>query len=261
MTVKVLFIGDREVGTQALLRLMEMRRCTVTGVVTSYVPDDKKWWPGLSPKDIAESNSLPCFNAGDSDCEKQFMSQTERPDLVLAVLNNRFRSKDFLEWPQWYVVNLHGAPLPEFQGNNCTLHAILEGAGEFGTTLYRTTEEIDVGEIVAQRKFPINPKWSNRELYKETVKCGVALIEQELPRLLSGNLGECSVFDKNRARFFDAIPSRDIDPEKMSGDEIDRRVRAFYFPPFEPASLLVKGKRFWLFPEECSDEMTYRRGD
>lgn len=253
---KVIFIGERELGAHALKRLFAMGSCRITTVVTTKLPRPSAWWPGPLVEDLARERNLRVLDASGLSADE--LMTDDRPDIVISILNNQFRTEKFLSWPTLYAVNLHGAPLPSFQGNNCTLFAILDNAQEFGVTLYRPTTEADEGPIIARRMFKIPAGITNQDLYNLTVRCGKELIDASLEGVVSGDIRELEEFDRGKARFFNALPSREILPSQMSPAEIDRIVRAFWFPPFEPAYMSLPHKKVWLFPESVKSMLCHR---
>ena len=44
-----------------------------------------------------------------------------------------------------------------------------------------------------------------------------------------------------------------VDPEKDSPEEINRKIRAFFFPPYTGAKLIIKGQEFTLLNNDLLD--------
>lgn len=53
------------------------------------------------------------------------------------------------------ALNLHMAPLPEYRGCNQFSFAIADNKKEFGTTIHKMDTGIDHGNILFEKRFPI----------------------------------------------------------------------------------------------------------
>lgn len=253
MKTTVLII-ERELGEFTLKladRLTESSDLKIIAVLSDSRVEESNWWKGVPIHRLCREKALTCLKSEDPDASSsELIERFPRPDFVFTVLNNRFRSRKFLDWPRLGAWSYHGALLPFYQGNNCTAFALLNGEREFGGTIYQPTELVDQGPIVATRSFPIPQGCTNRELYRLGVRNGQQMISDFFQRLMGPGLEKPTNFDVSKAHYYDVLPDREVkltdDPEKL-----DRWVRAFYFPPFEPAYIRSRGKKIFLLPERA----------
>jgi methionyl-tRNA formyltransferase len=165
-----------------------------------------------------------------------------RPDLVLSVRFHALLRRRHLESAALGVINLHGAPLPEMRGSMCDAMAIVEGRAEFGTSLHWMDEGIDTGDLLAVERFPIGPRDTVYDLFRQANHRGLELIQKHLLAAASGKLPGCSQETICRQegivpttyRAGDVLPLKEVRPG-LRPEQIFNRARAFHFPGHEPA--------------------------
>ena len=77
------------------------------------------------------------------------------------------------------ILNIHCAKIPEYGGLGVIQRALDDQKYEQEATLYKITEKIDDGEVIATKKYTLNPKESykfNEDLAYDT---GILLFRQE----------------------------------------------------------------------------------
>lgn len=150
-------------------------------------------------------------------------------------------------------INFHPAPLPDYKGRAGYNTAILESRKKFGVSVhFIDSEKFDSGPIIKTLLFPMDPA-------KDTV---FSLIQRTNAKLLELFKETISLFMKN-----ERIPTRPNrgglyltggELEKMKAvnlrrdslPAIDKRIRAFFFPPHSGAHITVRGKKYTLLNEE-----------
>ena len=168
-------------------------------------------------------------------------------DLVVSFLHPRLILEPLIELPRVACLNFHPAPLPELRGLGGFNVAILEGFAEYGVSAHHVAESFDTGDLVAVDRFPIDPgretAWSldlqSQErllaLFQRVI--GMVLAGEELPRIPQGEGRYVA-----RKEFEELRVVRPGDPPELTA----RRVRAFWYPPYEGAVLDVDGRRYTL---------------
>lgn len=251
---KVLLIAERQLGKYMLKKMLLREDVELMCVLTDLTVNRNKWWPGELIAEICKRHSIPCYSSNnDGNILKYLMANYEPPDIAIAVLNNNFTSTDYLKWVKSNPVNLHGAPLPEYQGINCTHFAILNQEKLFGTTFYLTSEIKDQGLIISKKYFDVPQHCTNYQLYNLTVENGKLLIDEQLDNILYRRFKRLEQFDTSKAVKYGELGSREIHfVNNADASEIDRIVRAFYFPPFEPAYFYLSSKKIYVYPENMN---------
>lgn len=163
-------------------------------------------------------------------------------DLVLSFLFWKRIRKPLIELGRIGCLNFHPAPLPDMRGMGGFNVAILEGFAEWGVSGHFVDEDFDTGDLVRVDRFPIDPAATALSLDIEsqgrllTLFCGVidqALAGGELPRTPQGSGRYVSRDEVEQMR---KVPA-DEDPETL-----DRRIRAFWYPPYDGATIEVAGR-------------------
>lgn len=100
--------------------------------------------------------------------------------LVPAVVYTRARLGSYV---------FHDSLLPKYRGFAPTVWSIINGEKETGVTLFRTTDELDAGEIVAQRRIAIGETDTIALVMERVTMAYLEIAEQEFARLLCGRAG------------------------------------------------------------------------
>ena len=77
-------------------------------------------------------------------------------------------------------LNVHCARIPEYRGLGAIDSALKGGSFDQIAVMHRVTSVIDSGEIVATRKFRLNPKASFKENENIAYNAGIDLIIEQL---------------------------------------------------------------------------------
>lgn len=76
-------------------------------------------------------------------------------DYLFSITNLRILPEKLLQLPQSMAINFHDGPLPRYAGLNVPAWAILHGEQSHGVTFHEMTSEVDQGNILKQKLFPI----------------------------------------------------------------------------------------------------------
>ena len=78
-------------------------------------------------------------------------------------------------------LNVHPSLLPRWRGAAPVERALMAGDVETGTTIHRTTPELDAGPIAAQRAFAIRPEDDAGAVYAKAAAAAAELLGEVLP--------------------------------------------------------------------------------
>jgi len=176
-------------------------------------------------------------------------------DLVLSFLFWRRIRPPLIRLPRLGCLNFHPAPLPDMRGIGGYNVAILEGWREWGVSSHQVDEEFDTGDLVRVDRFPIDPDeetalsldlrsqkllLANFRSVVDQVRAG-----EDLPRSPQGGgryVTRAEVEELRRVR-------PDDKPEQVA-----RRIRAFWYPPYDGATLEVAGRTVTLVDRRLLEE-------
>ena len=235
--MRALFLGKNKRSAARALDWLVEQGCEVPAVVAAQ-PDE--WTHDEQRLDlVAERHGLRL--TGDDDLYER---PPEDVDLVISFLFWKRIRPGLIELPRVGCLNFHPAPLPDMRGVGGYNVAILEGRRDWGVSCHFVDPEFDTGDIVAVERFDFDPESATAfsldlesqerllELFKEVI--GRALAGEELPREPQGQGRYVS-----RAELEEL---RRLGP----GDDIDRKLRAFWYPPWPGATVEFDGRELTL---------------
>ena len=238
--MKTLFLAKNKRSAARALEYLVERGCEVVGVDVD--PPYEHTVEAQRVDLVAERHGLPLV-----DDAAIYGDSLGEIDLVISFLFPRRILPELIERPRVACLNFHPAPLPDLRGLGGLNAAILEGHKEFGVSAHHVAESFDVGDLVEVERFPIDTEretaWtldlkSQERLY--------GLFTRVLDRVLAGE--ELPRTPQGEGRYvarkeFEALRVvRPGDPP----EETERRIRAFWYPPYEGAVLELDGHRYTL---------------
>ena len=235
--MRILFCGRKRVSAELLARFAADTRLKIIGVLT----DDHL--PVSPTSEAARRLGLEVldYRAVLADAAAGALDV----DLIVSILYWRKLPMTLIARPPLGALNFHPAPLPQYKGCAGYNLAILEGRDDWGVTAHYMDAEIDTGGIVEVAWFPIHEQVETtrtleatsldvlRDLAIRTVD-RVATARAVLPTV--PNLGGRYVSRKEMEAMKEVRP----------GDDVARKARAFWFPPYDGAYVTIDGAKFTL---------------
>ena len=177
-------------------------------------------------------------------------------DLVISFLFPKKIKKILIELPKIGCINFHPAPLPDFRGLGGYNIAIYKNINYWGVSAHFVDKTFDTGDIIEVIKFKINSRKETAisleqksqlylfKLFKKIVK--IAIKKRFFPRIPQG-----------KGRY---ISKREYEELKIikSTDtlaEIEKKIRAFWYPPYLGASIKLRGKQFTIINQQVLKEI------
>jgi len=99
------------------------------------------------------------------------------PDIIVVVAYGQLISKEIIDIPNKYIVNVHASILPKLRGAAPINRAIMEGFYKTGVSLMRVEEGLDTGAVSGVYKTNIDNKNAG-ELEEELSNLGADLLEE-----------------------------------------------------------------------------------
>ena len=112
-----------------------------------------------------------------------------KADLQIVVA---FRMLPVIVWnmPPLGTVNLHGSLLPQYRGAAPIHWAVINGEKETGVTTFKLKHEIDTGDILLQKSFPIGEDETTGEVHDRMKMIGAEVLVDTVKGLATGSLQE-----------------------------------------------------------------------
>jgi methionyl-tRNA formyltransferase len=207
---------------------------------------------------VAERHGLPLV------ADEELYAAAERDeltglDLIVSFLFWKRIREPLISLPRAGCLNFHPAPLPDMRGVGGYNVAILEGFSEWGVSAHFMDEDIDTGDLVAVERFPID---SEREtalsLDIKSQRRLLDLFRRVTDGVLAGEEIERTAQGEGRYVSREELEAlRRVRP----GDDLRRKIRAFWYPPHPGATVEVNGREATLVDGELLEDLARMQGD
>ncbi len=111
-----------------------------------------------------------------------------QPDVGVVVAYGKLLPSWLISLPRHGCINLHPSRLPRHRGASPIQAALLSGDPVTGVTVVRVTEDLDAGEILAQREVPIQTDDTAGTLAERLSREGAQLLVEVLDALEAGEV-------------------------------------------------------------------------
>ena len=201
-------------------------------------------------RDICRKNDIQIYDDENRyKIEKDF--EDSELDLLISFSYPR-KIEDFIINKAKQAINFHPAPLPEYKGKACCCHGIYNGETKWGGTFHILTSEFDGGAIIEQRFFKITPNLQYGILLSNAAwNLGYEMLVDLINEYVKTGIFS-GVEQKERGNYYS---KKDLDEarkihETDSADVIEKKIKAFWFPPFEGAYIERDGIHFSVITKE-----------
>lgn len=228
--IKILFFGTPEISVSAFSALLR-NGYSVRAVVTN--PDKQAGREQkiiFSPvKETALKNQIETLQPEklrDPETIKQIKNL--KADLIVVSAYGKMIPKEILDSAPLGALNIHPSLLPKYRGPSPIQYPILNGDKETGVTIMLIDEQMDHGQILAQKTFEIASGENGETLSVKLAEEGANLLIETLPLFLDKKISP-QPQDESEATYTDLLTKEygkinwDDDAEK-----IERKIRAFH---------------------------------
>jgi methionyl-tRNA formyltransferase len=172
----------------------------------------------------------------------------EDVDAVISFLFWKRIREPLLSLGRIGCLNFHPAPLPDMRGLGGYNVAVLEGMSEWGVSCHFVDPEFDTGDLVEVERFPIDPDSATAfSLDLESQERLLALFKRVMTRVRDGE--ELPRTPQGEGRYVDREEFESL-RRVRPGDDLDRKLRAFWYPPYPGAVVEVDGRELTLVSEQ-----------
>lgn len=183
MRTKAVIIGD-SFGVRQIARYLPRERLAAivaASIRPQYFDDLRKaseaWGVPLIVQPRYRSKEYPAFVKRLSDVGGNFLISNSYSMIIRADVLRSFDDG---------AINIHWALLPKNRGPNPIQWTIIRGEQTTGVTIHLLDEEVDCGDIVAQRKVDIDPRDTWVTLRSTLERASNELLTTEMARILRG---------------------------------------------------------------------------
>lgn len=174
----------------------------------------------------------------------------EKIDLIISYLFWQKIKQPLLSVPKLGAINFHPAPLPDYKGLGGYNAAILNGNSTYGVTAHFMNEDIDGGDIIKVRRFRIDKE--NETALSLEKKSQIEMFElfKETIQLIELNKHRDNVIEQKKADGIyinrDRFEEMKVIKHNDSNEMIARKIRAFWYPPYEGAKIKIGDQYYTL---------------
>lgn len=183
--MKIAVFAYHNIGYECLKVLLEANEEIVAVVTHEDDPQEEIWFQSVA--DLAKAHHLPVHTPSNPNTPA-FVDLVRKlaPDLILSFYYRRLLSRELLTIPCLGGVNLHGSLLPKYRGRSPVNWVLINGERETGVTLHYMVEKADAGDIIAQRRVPVDIEDTASTLFHKLTTVGVQLLRETIPLLKAG---------------------------------------------------------------------------
>lgn len=180
---RIVFMGTPDFSVPVFEALIQAGYPIVLAVTQPDRPKGRKKVLTASPvKETALKHNIPVFQP--EKLKHDFEPILDfKPDLIITAAYGQILPVDLLKIPEFGCINVHASLLPELRGGAPIHHAILQGKKETGITIMYMVEKLDAGDMLAQKKTPIETDDNVGTLHDKLADAGAELLIDTLPKL------------------------------------------------------------------------------
>ena len=188
-------------------------------------------------------------DAGEDNWQKSYLNfANENKEITIATLEQMYDIEDLifisLEYDRIikpclfktkYFYNLHFSLLPAYKGVYPSVWPILNGEKYSGVTLHCMDSGIDAGDIIAKYRIRLTKNETSFSLYFKLISSGTQLVIKNIEKLITRKYSTqpqpiegSTYYSKNSIDY----SNLKIDLFQTA-TQIDRQIRAFYFPTYQ----------------------------
>ncbi len=253
--MKVLYMGTPDFAVEPLKALVN-NGYEVCGVVTQ--PDKPVGRKAiLTPPPV----KVEAENAGIKVYQPQTLKNGEgmdilhelNPDVVIVVAYGKILPKDFLEYPKYGCINIHGSILPKYRGAAPIQRCVLDGEEYAGVTSMQMDVGLDTGDMLLVEKTKIGENETAGELFDRLAPLGAELLVKTLVALEKGELNPKKQNDAEST--YAAMLDKSMSPVDFTktAQEVHNHIRGL--DPWPVALTYLDGKTLKLFGSSLSKEL------
>ncbi len=184
--MKVVFFGSSPFSLPALQRIHQEKTLQIVAIVTQPdKPQGRGRHVAMTPvKTLAQT-------LGYDHCILQPTSVSKNPaftdairqyntDIGVVVSYGKLLPLSLIHTPRYDMVNIHASLLPKYRGASPIATAIMHGETHTGITLMKIDATLDTGDILVQKKIPIDPLDTLETLSEKLARLGADMLIQLL---------------------------------------------------------------------------------
>jgi len=246
--MSILLLINKPLGEKILIDMYK-KGADISAIVTRK-ENSKNWWGENRINEIAKELGIETYD--------HHTNVKEKFDTIFSVQYDYILEKEFIKKAK-QAINLHNAELPRYRGCNSTAHAIINARKDnywkYGVTLHHINKRIDCGDIIDIKWIEFDEWITNKELYKLVEHQAYKLYDEYSIYIIEEKplrgLKQKEHVDKYNPSYYyyrNSLDNKEIDLKKSNIYEVWDIARALFFPPFEPAYVIINDEKYHVIP-------------
>lgn len=258
--MKVIFMGRKPFASWALRHLVE-KGVEVAAVVAFPKEKEVHWSERLidTAQELGLITTTPddLYNAISSGKKLECGVDLSNIDLVISALFWGKIKKPLITLPKIGCIICHPGLLPNYRGVGGYNFAIYEELDHWGASMIFAEDDFDIGDVIKAKTFEINPKEETAfTLEQKTQKVMLELFKEVIADAMQNGILPKKKQGKGRY-----ITQKDFEKLRKirandSIEEIEKKIRAFWYPPYKGAFIEVNGQEFSLVSDGILKEIS-----
>ncbi len=171
-------------------------------------------------------------------------------DTILSIQYNWIIPPEHISLVKGRAYNFHNAHLPTYRGYNAMTHIILNQDKTHHPTIHQIVTEVDRGQVCYEGTIPVAVDETAVSLWKKSLPVAIQLISTFLNDLSLYQIPSIRNIDQGGTFY----PKNSVQKLKQvhpgaSMEDIERLVRALYFPPYELPYFKFNDRKIYLSPQ------------
>ena len=186
--LKILFMGTSSFALPAL-QLLHSENHHIVGVITQPDRPQGRGQKTNSPpvKILALKLGLPVFQPEHiKDQASLELIKKLGPEIIVVAAFGQILPKSILDVPALGCLNIHPSLLPKYRGAAPINWALINGESKTGVTIMMMDEEMDSGNILAQKETLISQTENFGQLHDRLADQGSSLLIQTIEQITTG---------------------------------------------------------------------------
>lgn len=203
-------------------------------------------------KVVAQEAHIPVFQPETlKNGEGVKILQEINPDIVIVVAYGKILPKDFLDYPKYGCINIHGSILPKYRGAAPIQRSVLDGEEFAGVTSMQMDVGLDTGDMLLVEKTKIGENETSGELFDRLAVMGADLLIKTLNCIEKGDVIPVKQDDSKST--YAAMLDKTMSPVdwSKSAREVHNQIRGL--DPWPVAQTVLEGKNLKLFKSEIAE--------
>lgn len=245
----IIVFGNVPLATWVVKRLLSSKNINLLGVVCDKYDENYFETHGMTEKSLYSFSQKYKLNILKFD--EAYEIALKKKVLGVSVRYHKLFKEGYFKVFQPGIINLHGGELPRYRGANIANYIILEQNTRAGGTLHFIDKGIDEGDIVERELFDLGTNETAYSVFKKTLSALQVAFDRFLKQIdvqkdieikrksqsFYIEKGEiCKTYFKKGIENYRIIDYN----ETLKWEELDLKVRAFYFPGHKGAILKNK---------------------